>query len=328
MIRVLVTDDSAFMRKLLSDIINSDPELEVVGTAKDGKDMLDKLIKAKPDVITLDISMPVMDGLAALKKIMEENPMPVVMISALSDEENTFASLELGAVDFIPKTSGIISLDMNKKRDTIIGKIKAAVNAKVQRKVTEQVIEGTEAKLKDDHVICMGASTGGPKAIESVLQALPANFNVPLVIVQHIPSEFSSSFVKRLSRNSSLEIVEAQDGKAFRKGVVYIVPGDSNLDIVSGKIKLKKSENAIDDTMKSLVKLYGSKTLGVILTGMGKDGVAGMKAIHKDGGKTIVQDESTCVVPTLPVSVVKAQAADKVVPLSSIAKEMINVLKK
>lgn len=338
MIRVIVTDDSAFMRKILSEIISSDPELEVVATARDGQDLLDKLPKYKPDVITLDISMPVMDGITALKRIMQENPMPVIMISALSDEENSFNCLELGAVDFIPKTSGIISIDMNRKKDIIIEKIKAAVTARVDKTITEQKLDDTtNVALNPNYIVVIGASTGGPKAIESILQSLPSDFPVPIVVVQHIPEEFTLAFANRLNRICSIKVKEAANDEILEKGMAYIAPGDYHLEIEktkSGpKVKLNKQPKLlgvrpnINVTMKSLAQSYGDKVIGVILTGMGTDGTEGFAEIKRNNGRTIAQDELTCIVAGMPKSAIKNGVVDKIVPLQKIAAEIIYMLK-
>ncbi|MFP4424690.1 MAG: chemotaxis response regulator protein-glutamate methylesterase [Candidatus Woesearchaeota archaeon] len=337
MIRVIVTDDSAFMCKLLSDIINSDPELEVVATARDGKELLEKLEKNKPDLVTLDISMPVMDGITALKEIMNKNPLPVIMISSLADEENTFTCLELGAVDFIPKTSGIISIDMNKKKDIIINKIKAAFSARLDTTITEQSVGETKPYSgKYDQILCIGASTGGPKAIESVLQGLPGDFPLPVLIVQHLPEEFTLPFSKRLDRLCALKVKEAENHEAIKPGVVYVAPGDFHMEIKKEKvpvIKLTKDlvvlgvRPSVDVMMKSAAEIYGEKTIGVLLTGMGKDGAEGMKLIKDKNGETIVQDETTSIVPGMPRAAIKLGAATEVVPLSSIAKEVLKRIK-
>lgn len=337
MIRVIVTDDSAFMRKLLSDLINSDPELEVIATAKDGQELLDKLATHKPDLITLDISMPVMDGITALKKIMEERPLPVIMISSLADEENTFACLELGAVDFIPKTSGIISIDMNKKKEAIIKKIKAAATAKLDTSITPQNLEDIDAKqLGDRYMVCIGASTGGPKTIESILQAIPKEFPAPIVIVQHMPEEYTLAYAQRLNKSCEIEVKEAEDKEEIRPGTAYVTPGGHHLEIKNDKgvfrfsivrdIDSKEIVPNINITMKSIAHAYKSHAIGIILTGMGEDGAEGMKEIKKKNGKTIVQDEKTCVVSGMPKATIKAGAVDKIVPLSGIAQEIMRLM--
>jgi two-component system, chemotaxis family, protein-glutamate methylesterase/glutaminase len=338
MIRVLVTDDSAFMRKLLSNIINSDDELEVVAVAKNGQELLEKLPIYTPDVVTLDISMPIMDGVEVLKRIMDENPLPVVMISALSDEENTFKCLELGAVDFIPKTSGIISIDMGKKKEIIIEKIKIAYKAKIDKKSLSQIEENkiNNTNYKKDQIIGIGASTGGPKAIETVLAGLPEKFRTPIIIIQHIPIEFTSTFAKRLNKICSLRIKEAEADETVEEGIVYIAPGGFHLRLEKQKkstfIRLSKEaavngmRPSIDIAFESIGKGFGKNAIGVILTGMGSDGTTGLGVIKKNGGFTIAQEESTCVVPGMPRKAIDAQVIDKIIPLEHISKELMEYL--
>lgn len=335
MTRVIVTDDSAFMRKILSDIIDSDPELEVVATAKDGQDLLDKVIDFKPDVITLDISMPVMDGLSALKRIMDENPMPVVMISALSDEENVFSALEMGAVDFIPKTSGIISIDIHKKKGVIIEKIKAAAQSRVQKGITEQNIDDTQiARLHPTGwMLCIAGSTGGPKTIESFLQALPAGFTSPVIVLQRIPREFCGGFVRRLNKNCSIAVKEVEDNELIRRGFAYVVPVDSKASvressqgIVVKVSPLEEDATFIDLSLKEIAHAYKDKALAIIVSGMGEEGKAGAKEIKDFKGTVICQDEASAIMPTLPTNVIKAGVADHVVHTRDIADKVMEML--
>ncbi|MCB9362653.1 chemotaxis response regulator protein-glutamate methylesterase [Candidatus Woesearchaeota archaeon] len=338
MIRVIVTDDSAFMRKLLSDVINSDPELDVVTTARDGQDLLNKIEEFSPDLITLDISMPVMDGITALKKIMAEKPLPVIMISALSDEENTFNCLELGAVDFIPKTSGIISIDMNKKRDIIIEKIKTAMKAKLEQGITEQnTKEFATGSKHSDKVVLIGGSTGGPKAIESILQALPKDFPAPILIVQHIPEEFTLAFAARLNRTAEIQVKEAVNGELIRPGVAYIAPGNFHMliDKIGHErcIKLTKDDKihgfrpSIDALFSSAAESYQKDSVGIILTGLGEDGKKGMMDIKAKKGMTIVQDPKTCIVRGMADNIIHAEAAERIIPLNEIAQTIIKILR-
>jgi two-component system, chemotaxis family, protein-glutamate methylesterase/glutaminase len=340
MIRVLVTDDSAFMRKLLSNIINSDDELEVIAVAKNGEDLLEKLPIYKPDVVTLDISMPVMDGVEALKRIMDKHPLPVIMISALSDEENTFKCLEIGAVDFIPKTSGIISIDMGKKKEIIIQKIKVAYKARVNRQINEKKIDDNlkNVDYKKDYIIGIGASTGGPKAIESIITQIPEDFKTPILIVQHIPMEFTFTFARRLNKLCACNIKEAQADEIIMPGTIYIAPGGFHLRVEKKKketfVRLSKEEPingmrpSIDITFESIAKEFNKKAVGVILTGMGCDGTYGLGIIKKQSGFTIAQEESTCVVPGMPRKAIEAKVIDRIVPLESITKELICYLDK
>jgi len=293
MVRVIVTDDSAFMRKILSDIINSDPDLEVVATARNGKDLLDKLVQYKPDVITLDISMPVMDGIETLKRIMKENPMPVIMISALSDDDNVFTCLNLGAVDFIPKTSGIISIDMAKKKDEIISKIKSSVQSKIIIDEIQQKFdpEGGIKKAKKEKVICIGASTGGPKAIESILRGFPKDFLTPIIVVQHLPEEFTASFANRLDGLIDLKVKLAKEGEEIKEGEIYVAPGGYHLEIkdILGKRYFRLNKNppelgvrpSVNVTLRSLAPIYKDNLIAVILTGMGEDGTDGLRRVKE-----------------------------------------------
>ena len=335
MTRVIVTDDSAFMRKILSDIIGSDPELEVVATAKDGQDLLDKIVDFRPDVITLDISMPVMDGLSALGRIMDENPLPVVMISALSDEENVFSALEMGAVDFIPKTSGIISIDIHKKKDVIIGKIKAAAQSRLQKGLTEQNIDDTQiAKIHPKGwIICLAGSTGGPKTIESFLQALPAGFTSPVVILQRLPKEFCAGFVRRLNKNCSIAVKEAEEGEVLREGFAYVVPVDSCISlkessqgVLAHVSPIDGGASFIDASLKEIAHAYKDKALGIIVSGMNEEGKAGAKEIKDFNGVVICQDEASSIMPTLPTSVIKGGFADHVVHARDIADKVMEML--
>lgn len=333
MIRVVVVDDSTFMRKLISDIINSDPELEVVGTAADGHELLDNLPKFKPDVITLDISMPNMDGLTTLKHIMDENPIPVVMISAISDDETTFAALDLGAVDFIAKTAGIISVDLNKKKEVILEKIKIAAKAQLSREHKQKPAKQKSLTEKKGIVI-IGASTGGPKAIEAILKDIPAGYPIPIVIVQHLPKEYTAAFADRLNKNCTIAAKEIENDETLKPGMAYVAQGGKNLqfskegeEIIANIMSPKSDEITpnIDVSMKSAAKTIQNDIIGIILTGMGSDGAEGLLEIKEANGTTLVQDESTCTVPGMPRSAIKNNAASKVIPLSSMAKELVQL---
>jgi two-component system, chemotaxis family, protein-glutamate methylesterase/glutaminase len=335
MIKVIVTDDSAFMRKILSDIINSDPELEVVATAKDGQDLLDKIPEFNPDVITLDISMPNVDGVTALRRIMKEHPLPVIMVSALSDEEYTFTCLEIGAVDFIPKTSGIISIDMSKKKDIILQKIKTAAKAKIHPDSEQIWATVKKCSYKQDYLIVIGASTGGPRIIESILTSLPEDFSVPVIIVQHMPQEFTSVFAKRLDSSCSFNVKEAEEGDIIRGGTVLVAPGNLNLTFEKqngsivcrfGSPKENNLSPCIDVTMKSAAELLRDHVLGIVLSGMGNDGTQGLVEIKKYNGYTFVQDEASCAVAAMPKSAIDAGVVDKIIPVSSMVKEIMQIV--
>jgi two-component system chemotaxis response regulator CheB len=329
--KVLVVDDSAFMRKIISDMINSDPQLNVVGTARDGVDALKKIPQIHPDVITLDVNMPRMDGLTTLKQIMKERPLPVIMVSAATQEgaETTFQALNLGAVDYIPKPSGQISLDVNKIKNELVAKIKTAMKAKI---ITHKHIPRSRIKTKQklkEKVITIGASTGGPPALEKILTQLPRNIP-PTLIVQHMPSGFTSSFAKRLDELCNFYVKEAEKGDIIKQGQALIAPGGYHMTVTTeGRIQLDTGppehsvRPAVDPLMRTAAEVYGSETIGVILTGMGRDGSSGLKAIKENGGRTIAQNEATCTVFGMPKAAIDDGNVDKVLPLSKIPKQIM-----
>ncbi len=334
-IRALVVDDSAFMRKMIGDILNSDPEIEVVGYARDGEDAVDKVGSLHPDVVTLDVEMPRLDGLGALSRIMQRTPTPVVMLSAYTDRgrRETIVALEHGAVDFITKPSGEISIQLTELRDEILRKVKIAARTRVRRLTKSAVRVFTRSRaprLKGmQRLVVIGASTGGPKALLEIVSRLPSEIPACLLIVQHMPEGFTTSFAKRLDSKSALEVVEAGNGMALREGVAYVAPGDyhllvngSVLNIIKG-LKLHGVRPAIDFTMESAALKYGGNTVGVLLTGMGIDGAAGLKAIKKQGGTTIAQDEETCLVFGMPRAAIKLGCVDEVLPLQRIPERLM-----
>ncbi|ACV24460.1 protein-glutamate methylesterase/protein-glutamine glutaminase [Methanocaldococcus fervens] len=361
-IRVLVVDDSAFMRKVISDILNSDPEIEVVGTAKDGVEAVELTQKLKPDVITMDVEMPRMNGLEAVKKIMEIQPTPIVMLSALTREgsKTTFEALESGAVDFIPKPSGSISLDIRKIGEEIIKKVKEAAKAKVVKKIptitkpkpatedtgikatTPQIslaMEGLgvpDSKLKEMCVI-IGSSTGGPPVVTEIISKLPGRMP-PIFVVQHMPQGFTKLFAERMNQVSKLNVKEAEDGERVMPGYVYVAPGDYHMllrkrgDNVYIYLddqmpKVNGTRPAVDITAEAVADVYGGKSVGVILTGIGKDGAYGFKKIKEKGGKIIAQDGKTCVVFGMPKAVIDLGIADLVLPPSEIPKAIVKFCK-
>lgn len=329
--RVLVVDDSAFMRKVIADIINSDPLLEVVGTAVDGIDALGKISKLKPDVITLDVNMPRMDGLTTLKHIMERNPLPVIMLSNATQEgaEITFKALEMGAIDYIPKPSGELSLDIHKVKNELITKIKTAATAKItvhKRKFHPIVRRPQKFGTK---VIAIGASTGGPPAIEEILSQLPENVP-PILIVQHMPPGFTKLFARRLNSFTKFAVKEAEEGDTIVPGQAFIAPGGYHMTVTKdGKIHLDEGppihgvKPAVDPMMETVADIYKSETIGVILTGMGRDGAIGMKKIKQYGGVTIAQDEGTSTVFGMPKAAIDEGCVDKILPLFQIPIELI-----
>ncbi len=328
-ISVLVVDDSIVMRRIISDLLSKDEGIEVVGTARNGAEAIEKVRQLDPDVVTMDIEMPVMDGLTALQHIMAESPRPVVMLSSMDKRQAdiTLKSLDLGAVDFISKTSGSLSLDLERNSEDIVAKIKAAARAKIfPRNAPASLVQPAQMlTLRGDWIVVIGASTGGPKALPEVLSRLPANLPAAVLIVQHMPEGFTRSFAERLNWVSPLEVKEAEEGEEIHQGKVYLAQGNRHLLLDGRRLHLDDGPKvnyvrpAIDVLMRSVAPIYGPRTIGVVLTGMGADGAEGMRSIKQNGGKTVVQDEGTCVVYGMPKAVVEAHAADRVVPLEDIA---------
>jgi two-component system chemotaxis response regulator CheB len=319
------------MRKILTNMINSDPKLTVVGTAFDGINALEKISQLHPDVITLDVNMPRMDGLTTLKQIMKECPLPVIMVSAATQEgaETTFQALNIGAVDYIPKPSGQISLDIEKVRNELVYKIKTAAQAKIitRKHITPSRIQ-TKQKLKEK-VITIGASTGGPPALEEILTQLPKNIP-PTLIVQHMPVGFTKLFARRLNGLCNFSVKEAEEGDTVKQGQALIAPGGYHMIVKrNGRIQLDSGppehsvKPAVDPMMRTIAKVYQSETIGVILTGMGRDGASGMRAIKEIGGRTIAQNEATCTVFGMPKAAIEEGCIDKILPLSKIPEQIM-----
>jgi len=336
-IRVVVVDDSAVMRKIISDIIEEDPHLEVVGTARNGADSLGVIERLKPDVVTMDIEMPKMDGLTALSHIMAENPVPVIMISAMDKRsaDITVKALSMGAVDFISKISGTISLDLSRIADTIREKVKVASTVKVETvKPTVAIPRSLTRKpaKPSNRVILIGASTGGPKAIPELLGRLPRDITAPILIVQHMPEGFTASFADRLNWYSSLEVREAKEGDVIRPGLVLIAPGNYHMELRKDTIHINQNDRvqfvrpSVDILFKSAVETLGNRCIGVILTGMGSDGLQGCRAIKEAGGTILAQNEETCVVYGMPKAVVDNRLTDKVAPLTDLPRHLLRLL--
>ncbi|MCU0861503.1 MAG: chemotaxis response regulator protein-glutamate methylesterase [Methanomassiliicoccales archaeon] len=333
-VRVLVVDDSAVMRKIITEMLERDPSVKVVGAARNGQEAVHLVKELKPDVVTLDIEMPVMDGLTALQHIMNESPVPVVMLSAVGKRQSelTLKSLERGAVDFIPKTGASLSLDLEMERDLIVQKVKAASQADIKPLPisTERPIVSSEVRSTcGDWVVMIGASTGGPKALPEVLSRLPSDLPAGVLIVQHMPEGFTRSFAERLNWVSAIEVREAEEGDPVEMGVALLAPGNRHMVLRDGRIHLNDDPKvhyvrpAVDPMMRTVAPAYGPRCVGVILTGMGFDGVEGMREVKRQGGKTIVQDERSCVVYGMPKAIVDAGAADKVAPVDQIARHIV-----
>ena len=348
-IRVLVVDDSLFMRRMMSDLLSRDPELEVVGTARDGQEGLEQARQLKPDVITLDVEMPVMDGITMLERLMAEQPTPVVMISSRTQEgaETTFRCLERGAVDFVPKPSGAISLDLYKVSSQIIEKVKAAARVPRYRLVSphgtaHQEGRGRPACLPnegrgrpacllnkgygDAPLVVIGASTGGPRALSTLISQLPSELVVPMLIIQHMPEGFTRSFAERLDKLSHLHVREAQEGDRLQPGVAYLAPGGHHLHLLpDGRLHLSQEpplhgvRPAVDITLLSIAEHYRGKVVVAILTGMGNDGAMGVRMLHAKGARILAEDESSCVVFGMPRAAIQTGCVHRVVPIEQMA---------
>ena len=358
-IRTLIVDDSAFARSIIVKRLGVDSDIEIIGVAKDGIDALDKIKQLSPNVVTLDVSMPRMDGLTALARIMAECPTPVVMLSALTSKQApaTMSALEMGAVDFFLKPSALNPTGMANRSDELIEKIKIAAQvdvAKLQRnsgrrprapaakvsangkiaKEINAVKSSTQPSMRryQGKVLVIGSSTGGPKALTELVPDLPKGLPVPVLLVQHMPPGFTKSFAQRLNRVSAVTVREAEAGDMLEAGTVFLAPGDHHMVLTStGRIALNQDppvwgvRPSVDVTMNSVVDLYGGKTIGVVLTGMGSDGSKGTARIKAKGGMVAVEDESTCAIYGMPRCVVEQGNADKVVPLPEMAGEIVRM---
>ncbi|MCW4046875.1 MAG: chemotaxis response regulator protein-glutamate methylesterase [Candidatus Bathyarchaeota archaeon] len=332
-IKILVVDDSLLMQKILTELLQSDPQISVIGTARDGEEALQKIPNLHPDVVTLDIEMPRMDGLTAIKKIMKTTPLPVVMISALTQRQAqlTLKALELGAVDYVPKPSGPISLNMDSVKTELITKVKTAASANIQQ-VKPRMMKVTEPpKAKgSDRVISIAASTGGPAAVTYILKHIPEN-TPPILIVQHMQKGMTRLFAEGLNQECKFKVKEAEEGDVIQEGLALIAPGGLHMQVTkNGKISLTANppvnyvRPSADVLMTSAAKAYTSKNIGVVLTGMGVDGAKGIEAIKKKGGVTIAQDRKTCVVFGMPYAAIKTGCVDCVTSLECIPKEIMN----
>ncbi|GBD39496.1 Chemotaxis response regulator protein-glutamate methylesterase of group 1 operon [bacterium HR37] len=344
MIRVLIVDDSAFMRNALKTMLSSDPEIEIVGVARDGVEAIEKVMSLNPDIVTMDVEMPRMDGLTALKRIMEIKPVPVIIVSSLTSEgaKVTLDALDIGAVDFIPKNLSELSVDIVKLKELLIEKVKKVAGRKnIRKRVSPFPYKSNEvnrAHLTSSRkigVVAIGTSTGGPRALQEIIPKLPKNFPVPIVIAQHMPATFTGPFAERLNQISQITVKEAEDGEVLKQGVAFIAPGRGHMRLrkrgIETVISITSDDEyiyrpSVDLLMTSVAECFPGKALGVILTGMGNDGLKGISALRESGGKVIAQNEETCVVYGMPKAVVEAGLADKVLPLEDIAGEIVSSL--
>jgi len=339
-IRVLIVDDSALIRRLLREMLSADPDIDVVGHAADAYIARDKIKQLNPDVITLDVEMPRMDGISFLRNLMRLRPMPVVMVSSMTTRgaEVTLEALDLGAVDYVAKPSEDIAESFFDYAEEIVTKVKIAAEARV-RSIEPSLnqkpmpVEGVSARPAC--VIGVGASTGGTEAIRELLSNLPDNLP-GILIVQHIPRLFASAFADRLDRNSPLKVKLAASGESILPGHAYVAPGDEHLTVAEGaggnvcqlnsKPKINQHRPSVDVLFESLASVVGSAAVGVLLTGMGADGARGLAQLHSAGAGTIAQDESSSVVWGMPREAIELGAAQQVLPITSIGRGIVEQL--
>ncbi|HNS09452.1 MAG TPA: chemotaxis response regulator protein-glutamate methylesterase [Candidatus Rifleibacterium sp.] len=341
-IRVLVVDDSAMIRNILADGLQKDPTIEVVGKAADPYMARDKIVELKPDVITLDVEMPRMDGLEFLKKLMAQYPLPVIMVSALTErgKKITLEALEAGAVDFVTKPKADVARGLDEMMIELRTKVKLAASAnvshfKVARSETLKTLSAPRALAETtDKIIVIGASAGGTEAIKEVITRLPS-VSPGVVIVQHMPEGFTKLFAERLNNLSQMFVKEATDGDRVMPGVVLVAPGSYQMSVIrSGgfyRVKCEKGEKvcghcpSVEVLMRSAAACAGANAVGVMLTGMGSDGAGGMKAMRDAGARTIAQSEESCVVFGMPKSAINAGGVEFIVSLNDIAGKVLSL---
>ncbi len=347
-VRVVVIDDSAFMRKMISDILERDPRIEVVATARNGEVGLKKILEFKPDVVTLDVEMPNMNGIETLRRIMETDPIPVVMLSSSTQDEviQTVNAISNGAVDFITKPSGSISLNINDIKDEIIAKVLTAAKVDVvelkpereeQRHIKVDSVSNVTKFTKT--IVAIGTSTGGPKALQVVLTKLPENIPAPIVIVQHMPPGFTKSLAERLNMLSDITVKEAVNGEILINGTAYIAPGDYQMAIrkvgTSVAIELTKGPKynghrpSVDILFRSLADIQKVNKIAVVLTGMGSDGSEGIIELKHTDKRTLViaEHEATSVVYGMPKAAVKTNCVDHVVHLQQVGETITKLVR-
>ncbi|MBN2158634.1 MAG: chemotaxis response regulator protein-glutamate methylesterase [Spirochaetes bacterium] len=355
-IRVLVVDDSSLVRKVITDILESDPLIKVVGTAENGEAAVTMAGRLDPDVITMDIEMPVLDGLTALRRIIAEKPRPVIMMSVFTQHgaEETFKALEFGAVDFVPKPSSMLSLSTGEIGEQLRSKVKSVYQSRVApldrstfREARREAHAGAKQRAEapprvfdqsssSPRIVAIGTSTGGPAALMHVFSNFPEHFPSPILVVQHMPEGFTRAFAERLDAISPLKVKEAEDMDPVVPGGGYIAPGDSHISIelknkrkyvrVFKGDKVSGHRPSIDVLFGSMASVVGKDTIAVIMTGMGRDGAEGIVRIREAGGRTIAQDEGSSIVFGMNRVAVEKGAVHDIVPLSEIPKKIVEYI--
>jgi two-component system chemotaxis response regulator CheB len=340
-INVLVVDDSPLMQRIITRLLESDARIRVVATAADGYQALEQVRSVHPDVVTMDVQMPHMDGLAALRQIMQSLPTPVVMLSAFEDASAAVHALQLGAVDLVTKPSGTVSVDLYKVREELITKVRLAALVYPGRWAAQMHLPAEPLPLParfsaSHHLVAVTASTGGPQALHQLCCQLPAGLPAGLLIVQHMPATFTASFAQRLDQHSPLHIEEAREGQAIRQGAAYVAPGGRHL-VVTGELAqptlhlldtpaVNSVRPSADVLMASVAEVAGPLGVGVVLTGMGRDGAEGLARIKEAGGVTLAQDRDSCVVFGMPRAAIDQGVVDEVLPLDEMPAAIVRVL--
>lgn len=356
MIRVLIIDDSAYIRRSLKAMLESSGNVRVIGTARDGEEGLMKAFELKPDAVTLDLEMPKMDGLTFLRILLNQQPTPVIVVSSRKEDATVFKALELGAVDFIPKPTHRASPELYNLKDDLLGKILAlgSLNLTVMRRHAVASTMNPDAvgdrpprprvkERRDDaevpgsaspfRVVAIGSSTGGPSALQKVLSMLPDNINAAVAVSQHMPPGFTRAFAERLDRYTTLQVKEAEPGDLLLPGRILIAPGGFNLIFHANEsrtfvvLRRRRADDryvpSVDAMFRSAAQIFGDKLLGIVLTGMGSDGVEGLKEIKRRGGKTLAESPESAVIFGMPKEAIESGAVDKVAPLAKISQEII-----
>jgi len=343
MIKVLIVDDSRVVREVLKDVFDGS-EIEVVGEAANGKEAIDRARALKPDLITMDVMMPVMDGLTAVEQIMAYNPTPVLVLASSINRKDVniaFEAIKLGALDVMEKPDNLSHDGFQELRDTLIQKIRLLSNIRVirhirgrrkNRRIEMQKMPRKPTPMRGIELLAVGASTGGPKAVIDILKRLPADFPVGALLVQHIGANFTQGFVEWLDRECALKVKMAQEDEELQPGTVYVGPGEVHLEVEGNKLKLtdgpmvNNCRPSVDVLFSSVARSYGERALAVLLTGMGRDGADGMAEVKKHHGTTIVQNEESSVIFGMPKAAIESGVADKVVSLKNIPEEIVKLV--
>ncbi|MBT2691465.1 chemotaxis response regulator protein-glutamate methylesterase [Bacillus sp. ISL-55] len=359
-IRVLIVDDSAFMRKLINDFLSEHPEIDVIGAARNGEDAIKKWRELRPDVITLDVEMPKLNGLEVLKTIMKEQPLPVVMLSSTTKEgaDTTLQAIQAGAVDFVAKPSGSISIDLHKIKTELIQKVLSASKANLSKinfledsqSVGKKQKSSIGSEIKEvrhvttrgftresKKIVCIGTSTGGPRALQQVITSLPKDIDVPVLVVQHMPPGFTKSLANRLDSLSQITVKEAEDGELLQKGTAYIAPGGFHMEVknlgstLAVSLSLSPPRNghrpSVDVMFESVSSVKNYSKIAVIMTGMGSDGSKGLVEMKKSGTvKAIAESQETSIVFGMPKAAIATNMVDEVANVENIAQSIMNYI--